>query len=213
MYPKVTSIKSFVERSLPLLLIALLSACAGGSGQISDSDMAIRQAASDVDSYEQDDVFRKGDFVRVELNGVPASDLGSYDLKIDESGNISMPHIGSITAAGLNSVTLKEKIEVMYKMGQIYNNPNVTVTSQQARFVSVSGEVRSPQRIYHAKDLTVLGAIATCGGFTDFSDRKEVMLLRRGNVIIFNANEMIEDPTKDIPLLPDDKIQVQKSVF
>jgi protein involved in polysaccharide export with SLBB domain len=98
-------------------------------------------------------------------------------------------------------------------MAQIYNNPNVTVTSQQARFVAVSGEVRSPQRIYHAKDLTVLGAIATCGGFTDYSDRKEVMLLRRGNVIIFNANEMIEDPTKDIPLLPDDKIQVQKSVF
>ena len=89
----------------------------------------------------------------------------------------------------------------------------MSVTSQQARFVSVNGEVRSPQRIYHAKDLTVLGAIATCGGFTDFSDRRNVKLLRNDKVIEFNAIEMIEDPSKDIPLLPEDMIQVGKSVF
>ncbi len=213
MHRKVTNIKNLPQRLLPLLLIVLLSACAGGSGQKTDSEIALRNEASQINTYERDDVFRKGDFVRIDLTGVPAQDQSTFELKIDESGNISMPHIGSITAAGLNSVSLKEKIEIMYKMAQIYNNPNVSITSQQARFVSVSGEVRAPQRIYHAKDLTALGAIATCGGFTDFSDRRRVKLLRDGQVIEFNANEMIEDPSKDISLLPEDIIQVDKSIF
>jgi len=213
MPPKATSIRYFGQGLLALVLLWIFMGCAGGGGQPSETDVAFRNEAQRLDPYQLDDNFRKGDFVRVELSGVPAQDQSSFELKVDESGNISMPHIGSIKAEGMNSASLKEKIELMYKMAQIYNNPNVSVTSQQARFVSVSGEVRAPQRIYHAKDLTALGAIATCGGFTDFSDRRRVKLLRNGRVIEFNAIDMIQDPTKDIPLLPEDIIQVQKSVF
>lgn len=210
---KATNIDYIWLKILPLFLIVLLSACAGSSGQKTESEIQLRNSASLSNPYEQNDVFRKGDFVKVDLTGVPAQDQSMFELKVDESGNISMPHIGPIRAEGLTSVALKEKIEVMYKMAQIYNNPNVAVTSQQARFVSVSGEVRAPQRIYHAKDLTALGAIATCGGFTDFSDRRNVKLLRNGQVIEFNAIDMIKDPSRDIPLLPEDIIQVGKSVF
>jgi len=209
----VTNIKNLIHYFLLVAVAAFGVSCAGGSGQQSESDIAFRNEASQLNTYELDDNFRKGDFVRVELSGVPTQDQSMFELKVDESGNISMPHIGTIKAEGMNSATLKEKIELMYKMAQIYNNPNVSITSQQARYVSVSGEVRAPQRIYHAKDLTVLGAIATCGGFTNFSDRRSVKLLRKGRVIQFNAIEMIQDPTKDIPLLPEDIIQVQKSVF
>lgn len=210
---KVTSIKYYIQAFLFLNLIVIFFSCAGGTSQSSERDIAFRNEAQQLDPYQLDDNFRKGDFVRIELSGVPAQDQSMFELKVDESGNISMPHIGSIKAEGLNSAALKEKIELMYKTAQIYNNPNVSVTSQQARYVSVSGEVRAPQRIFHAKDLTALGAIATCGGFTDFSDRRRVKLLRDGRVIEFNAIEMINDPTKDIPLLPEDIIQVQKSVF
>lgn len=213
MLTKVTSIKLISHGCIALILAIIASGCAGAGGQATESEIAFRNEAARIDTYQLDDPFRKGDFVKVELSGVPAQDQSVFELKVDESGNISMPHIGSIKAEGLNSAALKEKIEVMYKMAQIYNNPNVSVTSLQARYVSVSGEVRAPQRIYHAKDLTALGAIATCGGFTDFSDRRRVKLLRDGKVIVFNAIEMIEDPTKDIPLLPEDIIQVQKSVF
>lgn len=199
------------------LLLALFAigsaACAGGRKAPTETEILLRDAASQVNTYERDDSFRRGDLLRVELNGVPPQDIGVFDLKIDESGNISMPHIGTIRAEGLNSATLKEKIEVMYKMAQIYNNPNVSVTSQQARFVSVNGEVRAPQRIFYSKDLTALGAIATTGGFTDYADRRRVKLLRAGTVIEFDATKMITDPTQDIPLLPDDQIQVDRSIF
>ncbi|MGF1678771.1 MAG: polysaccharide biosynthesis/export family protein [Candidatus Methylacidiphilales bacterium] len=212
MSPKPMNIKSFVRFSFLLCAAAWFTACTG-PGKKSESEIVIRDAASRVDTYNQDDVFRKGDLLRVELTGVPPQDINNFDLKVDESGNISMPHIGGIRAEGLTSVTLKEKIEVMYKISNIYNNPNVTVTSQQARFVVVNGEVRAPQRIFYAKDLTALGAIATCGGFNDFADRRQVKLLRAGSVIEFNAVEILADPSRDIPLLPDDAIQVNKSVF
>jgi len=211
MHPRATSINSCGFLLSPCLLLLILAGCASPSSN--EANYALREAAQQIDSYEQEDVFRKGDMINITLNGVPSGEGGSFPLKIDESGNISLPHLGNIRAAGLNSVTLKEKIEVLYKMGQIYNNPNVTITSQQARFVTIVGEVRAPQRIYHAKDLTALGAIATSGGFTDFSNRRRVKLLRDGQVIEFDATEILEDPTKDIPLLPDDKIQVDRSVF
>jgi len=213
MFPKAININRLFLTTLSLSILALGAGCAGGAKNQSAADLQLRADASRVQAYEQEDVFRKGDFLTIELNGVPQGEAGQFQVKVDESGNISMPHIGNIRAEGLNSVTLKEKIEVMYKMGQIYNNPNVTVTSQQARFVAVSGEVRAPQRLYHAKDLTALGAIATTGGFTDYADRRNVKLLRDGQVIVFDAVEMLEDPTRDIPLLPDDKIQVDRSIF
>ena len=214
MHPKAININQFAAGFFSLVLLVLVtSGCAGGPKNQSAADIQLRDAASQIQAYEQEDVFRKGDFLTIELNGVPAGEAGSFQVKVDESGNISLPHIVNVRAEGLNTVTLKEKIEVMYKMGQIYNNPNVAITPQQARFIAVSGEIRSPQRLYHAKDLTALGAIATCGGFTDYADRRNVKLLRDGQVITFDAVEMLEDPTKDIPLLPDDKIQVDRSIF
>lgn len=214
MLPKAINTSQILSGVMSLAVLMLAgTGCAGGAKNQSAADIQLRNAASQIQAYEQEDVFRKGDFLNIELNGVPSGEAGQFNVKVDESGNISMPHIGNIRAEGLNSVTLKEKIEIMYKMAQIYNSPNVSVTSQQARFVSISGEVRSPQRLYHAKDLTVLGAIATTGGFTDYADRRNVKLLRDGQVIVFDAVEMLEDPTKDIPLLPDDKIQVDRSIF
>jgi polysaccharide export outer membrane protein len=201
-----------ITRILAWAVLAGLAACAGGGGSSrSTSSSTIPTVVPS--QAGQDDLLRVGDMIMVQLSGVPTDDQFIQQMKVDESGSISLPYIGSIPVAGQTTVQVKERAEALYKMGRYFTTPNVTVTSQQQRFVSVSGEVRAPQRILHQRELTAMGAIATCGGFTEYANRREIRLLRGGQVIRFNAPDILKDPSRDIPLLPDDIIQVDRSIF
>jgi len=159
------------------------------------------------------DLLRGGDTLIIRLTGVPQADQGIFEVKVDESGKVSMPYIGNVTAANLTTVQLKKAIENNYIQQEIFTNPNVTVDLKEQRFVDVTGEVRMPQRVPYTKDLTALGAVAACGGFTDFANRRKVKLTQSGVTREFNAKEIQVDPSRDIRLLPNDKIHVDRSIF
>lgn len=164
-------------------------------------------------AIDTSDLLRGGDTLIIRLTGVPSADQGIFEVKIDESGKVSMPYIGSISAANLTTVQLKKGIEETYIREEIFTNPNVTVDLKEQRFVDVTGEVRMPQRVPYTKDLTALGAVAACGGFTDFANRRKVKLTQSGVTREFNAKEIQVDPSRDIRLLPNDKIHVDRSIF
>jgi protein involved in polysaccharide export with SLBB domain len=166
-----------------------------------------------VTNIDTSDLLRGGDTLIIRLTGVPAQDQGIFEVKIDESGKISMPHIGSLVAANNTTVELKKLIESTYLKEEIFTNPNVTVDLKEQRFVDVTGEVRMPQRVPYTKDLTALGAVAACGGFTDFANRRRVRLTQGGQTQEFNAKEIQADQGRDIRLKPNDKIQVDRSIF
>jgi polysaccharide biosynthesis/export protein VpsN len=198
-----------------LLALVVLTSCGGGGGKTpanSATFPTVTPSAGQGDAAGND-LFRVGDTLTVQLSGVPAEDQYNQQMKVDESGSISLPYIGSVKVVGATTVMVKERIETLYKLGRFYTTPNVTVTSQQSRFVSVTGDVRSPQRIFHSKDLTVMGAIATCGGFSEYANKRAVKLSRGNEIMVINAVEVLKDPSKDVPLLPDDRIQVDRSVF
>lgn len=166
-----------------------------------------------VPSIDTSDLLRGGDTLIIRLTGVPAPDQGIFEVKIDEGGKISMPHIGSLPAANSTTVQLKKIIEETYVKEEIFTNPNVTVDLKEQRFVDVTGEVRMPQRVPYTKDLTAMGAVAACGGFTDFANRKRVRLTQAGVTREFNARDIQADQGRDIKLKPNDKIQVDRSIF
>ena len=164
-------------------------------------------------TIDTSDLLRGGDTLIIRLTGVPTADQGIFEVKIDESGKVSMPYIGSVPAANHTTVQLKKSIEDSYIQQEIFTNPNVTVDLKEQRFVDVTGEVRMPQRVPYTKDLTALGAVAACGGFTDFANRRNVKLTQAGATREFNAKEIQADPSRDIRLLPNDKIHVDRSIF
>ena len=178
------------------------------------SDSMITPAAAIVGTnIDTSDLLRGGDTLIIRLTGVPTQDQGIFEVKVDESGKISMPHIGSLVAANNTTVELKKLIESTYLKEEIFTNPNVTVDLKEQRFVDVTGEVRMPQRVPYTKDLTALGAVAACGGFTDFANRRRVRLTQGGQTQEFNAKEIQADQGRDIRLKPNDKIQVDRSIF
>lgn len=166
-----------------------------------------------VPSMDTSDLLRGGDTLIIRLTGVPTTDQGIFEVKIDEGGKISMPHIGSLPAANSTTVQLKKLIEETYVKEEIFTNPNVTVDLKEQRFVDVTGEVRMPQRVPYTKDLTAMGAVAACGGFTDFANRRRVRLTQGGVTREFNAKDIQADQGRDIKLKPNDKIQVDRSIF
>ena len=178
------------------------------------NDSMVTPAATTVGTnIDTSDLLRGGDTLIIRLTGVPTQDQGIFEVKIDESGKISMPHIGSLVAANNTTVELKKLIESTYLKEEIFTNPNVTVDLKEQRFVDVTGEVRMPQRVPYTKDLTALGAVAACGGFTDFANRRRVRLTQGGQTQEFNAKEIQADQGRDIRLKPNDKIQVDRSIF
>ena len=177
---------------------------------VSPTNLAVEIAPANLDIS---DLLRIGDTIIIRLTGVPTADQGIFEVKIDESGKISMPYIGSVSAANATTVQLKKLIEGTYIKGEIFTNPNVTVDLKEQRFVDVTGEVRMPQRVPYTKDLTAMGAVAACGGFTDFANRRKVKLTQAGVTREFNAKEIQADQGRDIKLTPNDKIQVDRSIF
>ena len=170
-------------------------------------------ASGIVPSMDTSELLRGGDTLIIRLTGVPTPDQGIFEVKIDEGGKISMPHIGNLPAANSTTVQLKKLIEDTYVKEEIFTNPNVTVDLKEQRFVDVTGEVRMPQRVPYTKDLTAMGAVAACGGFTDFANRRRVRLTQGGVTREFNARDIQADQGRDIKLKPNDKIQVDRSIF
>jgi len=78
--------------------------------------------------------------------------------------------------------------------------------------------VRASGRQEYLGPTTVLKAIATAGDFTDFADRKNVILTRAdGSQIAVDCIKAATDPALDLPVYPGDKIEVKirdlKSIF
>lgn len=162
-----------------------------------------------------DVALRSGEIVVIRLAGVPQEDItqvsGSYT--IDGAGNINLPYLGKIKAAGLTQSDIQNAIESAYKAKGIYTSPIVTVSADVDRLVNIEGDVRSPQRLRYTPDLTLFAAISASGGFTDYADQTKVCILRNGSRTIVNVKKIRQNVETDPPLQPGDQISVPRSFW
>ena len=158
---------------------------------------------------------RSGDQLSIRLAGVPAEEIsqvsGAYT--VDGAGNINLPYLGKIHAAGLRQADVQNSIESAYKSKGIYASPIITVSVQFDRLVDLEGDVRSPQRVRYTPDLTLLGAISAAGGFTEYADQTKVSILRNGSRTFINVKKVRQNTEVDPPLQPGDKISVPRSFW
>ena len=111
-------------------------------------------------------------------------------------GRISFPLIQDLQAAGMTPGAIKQEIEQGLK--KYIEVPNVTVIVEaiQSYRVFVTGKVAKAGTVMAEKPLTVLQALAMAGGFTDFANPAEMVIIRNtgnGNVLFrFNYPEVIK---------------------
>lgn len=105
--------------------------------------------------------------------------LSLTDVPVRPDGNITVPLIDDVQAAGLTTDELK--LAVTEKLSEYVQNPTVTVVvlAPLSKRAYVLGEVRSAGPISLGAQMSVLDAITAAGGFTPFAKKSSVRVLRR----------------------------------
>ncbi len=105
----------------------------------------------------------------------------SRTIFVRPDGKISLPLIGDVQAAGLTPSELRNSIKVLLR--RYKKKPEVSVIVQEINSLSVFlvGELAKPGKINLRSETTLLQAITLAGGFTEFADRKKIVLLRKEN--------------------------------
>lgn len=194
------------RRATLLLLAASISLF---SGCVTDETASARSNPP-IPADTSNAQLRNGDSLTIALQGVP--DPTVHQVQIDDQGSISLPFIGPITAAGLNTGELAQKIRETYLTRKIYHAIDVSVSVTE-RYIYVGGEVARPGRIVWTPDLTVSKAIQSAGGFTLYAKETRVSLTREQNTYPIDVKLAQRNPAQDPRLVPGDSIQVPRSPF
>jgi polysaccharide export outer membrane protein len=102
----------------------------------------------------------------------------SGSLLVRPDGMISIPLLGDVLASGKTPIGLAEEIRA--KLKKYVQDPNVTVTLGQmnSKKVYLIGQVGRTGPIELTPGMTLLQAIATVGGITEFANSKKIYILR-----------------------------------
>ena len=135
-------------------------------------------------------------------------------VPVRPDGKITLPLLNDVRAAGLTPMELADVIREELK--KYITNPQVSVTVAEinSRRVYVTGEVTRPGAFPLLPGMTVLQALSTSGGFTQFAKVKSIYVLRTENgkhvKHPFNYKEAVSGkrPEENIVLEPGDLIVV-----
>jgi polysaccharide export outer membrane protein len=137
-------------------------------------------------------------------------------LQVDASGNISLPLIGSLTAAGKTTDEMAALIASQLR-GRYLKNPQVTVSvaSSAPKKLTVQGEVEQPG-VFDIKGRTsLLEAIAMARGETRLAATNQVAVFRNVNGqrmgALFDMNAIRRGAAPDPELLANDVVIVGHS--
>jgi len=138
----------------------------------------------------------------------------SRAVPVRPDGKISLPLLNDVQASGLTAMELANAITEGLK--KFINSPQVTVTVTEinSRRVYVSGEVTRPGAFPLLPNMTVLQALTSAGGFTQFARPNKIYVLRSedGKQVKhpFNYKEVVNGkrPEDNITLQPGDTIVV-----
>ncbi|TRU85356.1 MAG: polysaccharide export protein [Microcystis viridis Mv_BB_P_19951000_S69D] len=119
-------------------------------------------------------------------NGTVAGSTSAAGYFVDLDGNIQMPVIGVVKAAGLTIPVLRDTLQA--RLSPYVMNPVVLIKFNQFK-VSVMGEVNTPGiKTFPSGIATILDAINTSGGLKDEGRRDSIVLIRQDSGRIQHYN-------------------------
>jgi polysaccharide export outer membrane protein len=137
----------------------------------------------------------------------------SGSLLVRPDGMISMSLIGDIQAAGNTAEQLG--VQIAAKLKKFIQDPNVSVvlTAINSKKVYLLGEISKKGPIEMTPGMTLLEAISSAGGLTDFANAKKIYILRdeagkHEKLPVHYKAALKGDSSLDVVLKPGDTIVV-----
>lgn len=151
-----------------------------------------------------------GDLVKIQVYQEP--DL-SLDVRIDSSGEISYPLLGTVSVAGLSPGELESHLIGRLK-GPYLISPSVTVSIEEYRPFYVNGEVEKPGSYSFQPGLTIDRAISIAGGFTERASKDSISVIHDQSSLSKKNNKVEkESVVLSDNVFPGDVITVKQSFF
>ena len=145
-----------------------------------------------------------GDKIRVITFG---EDSLSGEFLVDDRGEVALPLIGNLEAAGLSPKEFQGHIQAALSQGYL-KNPRVSVEVLGYRPFYILGEVNKPGEYPYTAGLTVLNAVATASGFTYRANTHKVYVKGDGD-----ATEHLVTITAGLRVQPGDTIRIRERYF
>jgi polysaccharide export outer membrane protein len=153
------------------------------------------------------------DTIQVDVFNVPEL---SREMQVDASGRIAMPLAGTIDARGRTAQELAAAIEAALR-GRYIRDPQVTVNikSSVSQVVTIDGQVVEPGLYPVTNQMTLMRAIASAKGFSEFARQEDVIILRtvggRKMAGLYNVSAIRRGAYDDPPIYANDVIVVGDS--
>ena len=155
-----------------------------------------------------------GDLLKVEVFGVP--DL-NRSVRVNASGQISLPLIGTVQAGGLTGEQLAADIAARLAKDYL-QNPQVTIFIEEftSQRVTVAGAVKTPGIFPLKGRTTLMQAVAQAGGPTNVASLGTVKILRpepdgTRKTLEFDLAAIRDGQIPDPEIRGEDVVQVETS--
>ncbi len=158
----------------------------------------------------------------VSFRVVEDRDNESQHLRVNDNGELEVPYIGLVQAAGKSckelAYTVKAALEREYYFHAtvIIAVDHISEKSRGRVYVYGSVKGQGPQEIPADESYTVSKAIIRAGGFGDFANKRKVKVTRKGSQDhIVDLKRVIEEghTEEDLVLQPDDQIYVPQRLI
>jgi len=196
-------IKHVVFSMAVFLVIGVLSSCSSTSGSNTTAIPTASDSAAPGPKVKGKDIFSD----LKDLNYTPSAQgeykIGPNDLllldvfrvaelsrqvRVSETGTISLPLIGTMKVAGLSQQQLEKQLAA--KLSKSYlQNPQVSVSIKEftSKTVTVGGSVRTPGAFPMTGSVTLSQGVALAGGLVPLADPQKVVLFRPNKNGTFKA--------------------------
>ena len=213
-----------MSRKISIIFVALFIVLAACNTKANVKNKVVNSSAQDIAAElaslkeSSDYLLQPGDLVTIQVYKEEDMDR---TLRISSQGTIAFPLIGNIKIAGLNISQAENKVEE--NLRSYLKTPSVSILIKEYanKTLYVLGQVKKPSSIPipPEKNMTLLEAITSAGGFTDIAAVSKVKILRMENgaqrSIEVDVSQITKEGNKqlDIVLKPGDVVFVPQSLF
>lgn len=177
-----------VIKYLGLASFFLLAGCAGLSGgarplggapsmQVVESNELPAPTSGDLSTPSKPYLIGPYDKLVIGVFGI--EELAEREIQADAGGNLSFPMAGAIEASGKSPAQVAALIEEGLRRNHV-RDPQVTVNLKEAvsQVVAVDGQVTQPGLYPVTGKMTLMSAVASARGTTEFAKLEDVVIFR-----------------------------------
>ena len=193
-----------------LVVTVLLTSCAGHEGLKAGLHKSVTTPASpivektlvtvptappDPQPASLDYQIGIGDVLGVTVYARPdlSTSAGTKGSRVDGSGNIHLPLIGSVSAAGLTVSAIRDKVESALRRYVQEPSVVVEVVEYRSKPIYLMGQFRTPGVFYMDRPMTFLQGITLGNGFDAAANLRGVRLLRDKKIAPVDVYSLILD--------------------